>query len=189
MSSQMTKANLRKEYLAKRAELSLEEWAQLNALLTLKLLEVIQSKGSKNVMVFLPIMDKNEFDCKPLARALWQQNIKTYVPVSNHTTHTMAPAVYGQDTQIVLKKYGIPEPISPQLINPSSIDLVIVPLLVADQNLHRVGYGGGFYDRFLAINQQVFKLGVSFFEVVHRILDAHALDVPLDRVVTPNSNP
>ena len=66
----------------------------------------------------------------------------------------------------------------------SRIDVVFVPGIAFDLNCFRVGYGGGFYDRFLARWQIEFKIGICFdFQVVERIpVDSH--DIPVDLVVT-----
>jgi 5-formyltetrahydrofolate cyclo-ligase len=63
--------------------------------------------------------------------------------------------------------------------------MVIVPLLAFDKKGYRVGYGKGFYDRFLA-NIETQKVGLSFFEPIEEINDVHLNDIRLDQCITPN---
>ena len=73
-------------------------------------------------------------------------------------------------------------PVSPQ------IEVVFVPVLALDKRGHRVGYGKGFYDRFLAqCSAQVIKVGLSFFEPISEIKDTDKFDIPLDYAVTPST--
>jgi 5-formyltetrahydrofolate cyclo-ligase len=70
---------------------------------------------------------------------------------------------------------------------PQEIDLVIVPLLAFDEKGIRVGYGKGYYDRYLKdCREDCLKVGFSYFEAVERIEDADEFDVPLDFCITPN---
>ena len=65
--------------------------------------------------------------------------------------------------------------------------MVLVPLLGFDERGHRVGYGKGFYDRFLAeCNPKIQKIGLSLFEPVAQIDDTSDFDIPLDACITPN---
>jgi 5-formyltetrahydrofolate cyclo-ligase len=68
---------------------------------------------------------------------------------------------------------------------PTEIDLVLVPLLTFDKRGHRVGYGKGYYDKFLArCNPYVIKIGLNFYDPVDEISDINAFDIPLDFCVT-----
>lgn len=88
-------------------------------------------------------------------------------------------------------RFGIHEPDSSAypLTLPSSIDLIIVPLLAFDRRANRLGMGGGFYDRSLAqrghISSRPLLVGVAYdFQLVERLVSSW-WDIPLDRVITP----
>ena len=67
-----------------------------------------------------------------------------------------------------------------------AVDAVIVPLIVFDKNGNRVGYGGGYYDKFLAhCRKDTLKIGVSLFDPVDEIGGMEDFDVSLDHCVTP----
>ena len=88
--------------------------------------------------------------------------------------------------QLVTSAWGIQEPKQGIPTEIEKIDLVLVPLLAFDKAGHRVGYGKGFYDRFLkGCRPDCLKAGLSFFEAEEILTDADELDVPLDLCVTP----
>jgi 5-formyltetrahydrofolate cyclo-ligase len=93
-------------------------------------------------------------------------------------------------TPLVNNRWGIPEPVptSTAEVWPAQLDAVLVPLLACDQRGHRVGYGGGFYDRFLAQCRPGAKfIGLSLLddEPLAEIADVLPTDVPLHACLTP----
>ncbi|RYZ27704.1 MAG: 5-formyltetrahydrofolate cyclo-ligase, partial [Chitinophagaceae bacterium] len=73
-----------------------------------------------------------------------------------------------------------------QQIDPKEIDLVVVPLLTFDKKGYRVGYGKGFYDRFLhQCKKDCIKIGLSYFDPIEAVDDANEFDVTLDFCITP----
>ena len=81
--------------------------------------------------------------------------------------------------------WGIPEPQSGIKINPDQIDVVFVPLLIFDKQGHRIGYGKGYYDRFLSkCKKDTIKVGLSYFDPVERIEDIQSHDVPINFGIT-----
>ncbi len=96
---------------------------------------------------------------------------------------------WNDKTEFVTNRFGIeePNPATSQLVEIQTIDAVLVPLLTFDETGHRVGYGGGYYDRFLAqCRPDALKIGLSFFEPVEQIEDLNEWDVRLDICVTPD---
>ena len=83
-----------------------------------------------------------------------------------------------------INKYGIPEPVSSKNEYP---DILLVPVVAYDKNLNRIGYGGGFYDRYLSkINKRkkTIKIGLAYsFQEVKKI-SMNKYDVKLDFIVT-----
>ena len=91
-----------------------------------------------------------------------------------------------ENTRFIKNDYGIPEPVNGLEVPVSKIDVVFVPLLAYDKKGNRVGYGKGFYDRFLKkCRPDVIKIGLSFFEPEEQIEDISLDDVKLDFCVTP----
>tara|TARA_A100001015_G_C14759286_1_gene620735 strand:- start:256 stop:624 length:369 start_codon:yes stop_codon:yes gene_type:complete len=94
-----------------------------------------------------------------------------------------------QNTKFTKNKLGIREPVGKLSFDESLIEIIIVPLLVFDKSGHRVGYGGGYYDKLMSnINNNVIKIGLSLFDPVDKISDINQKDIPLNYVVTPSRN-
>ena len=98
----------------------------------------------------------------------------------------MEAVVCHADTIFEANEINILEPLENKIIDPKDIDLVILPMLVCDLKGNRVGYGKGYYDRYLSrCNSSCIKVGVSYFEPVDTVDDANEFDVPLDFCITP----
>jgi len=94
--------------------------------------------------------------------------------------------VWDKQTLIEQNSWGIPEPLGGVRVDEQEIDLVFVPLLVFDEMGYRVGYGKGYYDRFLSkCRSDIQKVGLSFFEPIAQISDRDAYDIPLTAGITP----
>ncbi|MGA0556059.1 5-formyltetrahydrofolate cyclo-ligase [Larkinella sp. VNQ87] len=190
----MTKAELRSEFLRKRRALPEADWQRrCEAVATLFFTEeaFYWQKPVSAISTFLPIERQNEVDTWLIVRQLWRSAPQTLVaaPVTEPVTGTLTHYQLTPSTLLTQNRYGIPEPCptSSFLIHHSSFDLVLVPLLAFDQHGNRVGYGGGFYDRFLAqCRPDCLKIGLSLFEPVKRIADVYVGDIPLDGCITPD---
>ena len=91
-----------------------------------------------------------------------------------------------KNSLLLPNRYGILEPYKSRKYNRiDGIDLVIVPLLAFDLDGNRVGYGKGYYDRFLEYCENVKKVGICFERPVSKILDTNEYDVKLDYCITP----
>lgn len=135
--------------------------------------------------IFLPIIENNEVDTRPLIDHLKSKQKKIVVPkVKNEALleHFLIEA----DTSFKINRWGIPEPVKGQPVLLEDIDLVFVPMLAFDRQGHRVGYGKGYYDRFMAgCRADALKIGLCFFEAIEEISDAGPRDIPMDYCVTP----
>ena len=87
-----------------------------------------------------------------------------------------------------INNYGIPEPVSDKVLSP---DMLLIPLVAFDQNLNRLGYGGGFYDRYIKKNKKdkkIITIGLAYsFQKVKKII-TNRYDTKLDFVVTEKKN-
>ena len=79
------------------------------------------------------------------------------------------------------QKWGIPEPIEGESAATEDIDVVLIPLIVFDENGHRIGYGKGYYDRFLeSCRPDTLKVGLSILPPIKEIPEVEAHDIPMD---------
>lgn len=179
------KLTLRKSALAQRNALTAQQAIELNEKL-LKQFKTLNFGNIKSIHIFLPIVKHNEPNTFLLIDWLRENHptIVIVVPKADFETSTMANYVFTDQKDLAENQYHIPEP---QLAQPflGVPDMVIVPLLAFDKRGYRVGYGKGFYDRFLQ-NSSTQKIGLSFFDAVQEINDVHLNDVRLDRCITPS---
>lgn len=177
----MTKEELRKIYKEKRKSLSSGEKEQANNAVVEQLLKQIEPNST--VAVFLPIKRHNELDITSILKL---SHCKWVVSKSDFESGEMQFYVYEGENQIEENEWGIPEPKSGQKVTPDEIDLIIIPMLACDANGHRVGYGKGFYDRFLPLcRQDCKKIGINFFAPVEQIEDSYIGDAEIDTLITP----
>lgn len=109
-------------------------------------------------------------------------------PVTNFEANYIKAIAINEDTVYTTGLKNLTEPTDGILISPETIDLVFVPMIICNKEGYRVGYGKGFYDRFLAqCRPDIIKIGFSYFEPIEKIEDLHAFDVPLNYCITPEN--
>jgi 5-formyltetrahydrofolate cyclo-ligase len=139
-----------------------------------------------NVHLFLSMPKFKEIDTTPLITYFRNKNKRIVVSKCNFEDHTLSHFYYDEDTVVVFNKYGIPEPIDAEVVLEEDLDLIFVPLLISDIKKYRVGYGKGFYDRFLSSCRKDAKLiGLNFFKPIEEIEDINEFDIPLQQVIYP----
>lgn len=181
----MTKANLRSIYKEKRRLISYTEKAKFTDLLLINF-QKIDLPFISCVHTYLAKDD--EADTQHITGYLKFCNpgLLVCAPKINTITGQIENFIYKEDTDTALNKFGIEEPVSDEKIDISDIDVVLTPLLVFDKKGNRVGFGKGFYDRFLSqCKSDVIKIGLSFFEAEEIIEDTNQFDIPLNYCVTP----
>jgi len=182
----MLKKELRAKYKALRKELiaiEIEEksLAIANALLPLPIWD------KTYFHLFLPITEQKEIDTEFILHLLSGKDKEIVISKSDFATREMTHFLLTDNTRIQKNEYNIPEPVDGIEVPTIKIDVVFVPLLAYDKKGNRVGYGKGFYDKFLsACKPGTIKIGLSFFEPEELILDVFESDILLNYCVTPN---
>ncbi|KIA84338.1 5-formyltetrahydrofolate cyclo-ligase [Kaistella solincola] len=180
----MTKTALRKLYSEKKMNLSLAEVQNLSEEIFRNFNEKFQLSNGQKVHCFLSISKKKEVETAFFLNYFFQKNIRVFVP--KIVNEKIIAIEILAETPLVTNSWGIKEPVGNEDSGVKDFDLVIMPLLYADKKGNRVGYGKGFYDRFLTnINENVLKVGVSFFPPESDVEDISEFDIPLDYLVTP----
>jgi 5-formyltetrahydrofolate cyclo-ligase len=181
----MTKKELRELYKEKRKGLSpgqLSAYSNSIVELTLKTFQM----EKKMVSLFLPIERQKEINTYSLWEKITGFGSEVAVPVMNTLKGDLKHILFLSHNQLAVNSFGVPEPQSGKVIAAHKIDVVFVPLLCFDTKGHRVGYGGGYYDRFLKkCNPQCKFIGLSVFPPVEQIDDVLSTDIKLDTVITP----
>lgn len=183
----MNKAEVRKIYLEKRFALSDAAYQQLNVQLYQQFFANIDLSFVHCLHIFLPMETKREPDTWPILdrvrREFPQVRISMPKVVDGHLENIYFEGMH----QLKKNNWGIWEPQQGVPTPTEKIDVVIVPLLAFDLTGHRVGYGKGFYDRFLAMcRTDCQRIGISLFDPVEAIEDMNHDDIKLTHGLTPS---
>ena len=126
-----------------------------------------------------------EFDCLPVLKKFAEKNFLISLPVIS-ASNQMNFFNWSSDAHLKINSMGIPEPVSQKIVYP---DLILVPLVGFDKNKFRLGYGGGYYDRYIekVSNFKKFKtVGLSFSFQEIKKLPVNKFDKKLDFIITEN---
>jgi 5-formyltetrahydrofolate cyclo-ligase len=186
----MTKSELRRHYLSKQKAIPEEERTAACTRIADHFFSSFDLADVRVLHCFLPIEKFNEVNTRPVLTKLWREfsHMETVVPRVDFEAREMRSLKYTHETALVRNAWGIEEPEHDELLDSEMIDTVLVPGVCFDRQGHRVGYGKGFYDRFLrTCRPDCLKIGLSYFEPIEKIDDLHEGDVQLDSIVTPDS--
>jgi 5-formyltetrahydrofolate cyclo-ligase len=138
--------------------------------------------------LFLTIEEQKEVNTEFILHLLSGKDKEICIPKSDFNGRKMTHYLLTDNTKIKKNEYNIPEPINGIEVPVNKLEVVFVPLLGFDKTGNRVGYGKGFYDKFLSeCNPDTIKIGLSFFEPEELISDVFEDDVKLDYCVAPKS--
>ena len=186
----VSKTEIRTHFRAQRRKLSEAEQlkASRNLLIQCRKLEVFNSAKS----VALYIANDGELDPQMLVEDCWKSGKSVYLPVLHpFAKGHLAFFKYTESTPMQNNRFGIAEPKLDvtTISRASDLDLVFTPLVAFDSNGHRLGMGGGFYDRTLASlrgsnNTQLIGLAHECQQASR--LSSESWDIPVSKIVTPS---
>jgi 5-formyltetrahydrofolate cyclo-ligase len=182
----MNKEQARKIYRQKRIAISAAEKSKLEDLILIQF-QKLDITIPALIMTYAPIEKFNEFNPQLITDYCYFKNPNQvlFYPVIHPTAIDMVSVVVNDETVFEVNKFGIPQPIDNMPMFPEEIELIFVPLLAYDSMGHRVGYGKGYYDRFLKQCVNAIKVGFSFFEPEPEIEGTNKYDVKLDFCISP----
>jgi 5-formyltetrahydrofolate cyclo-ligase len=183
------KRALRTDLLARRANLT-ETWidAACNDMF-IKWRNRFSMRQVAWIHIFQSILERKEVDTAPFMHYLRVKHsrVNIVVPVVDHAHDTLRHVHVHDEIELVKNRWGIPEPKMPvEYVQPMMLDMVLVPLLGFDLQGNRIGYGKGYYDRFLPLlRPHCLKVGLAFeLSLVAEGIPVEPHDVRLDFVVT-----
>ncbi|MDE3235458.1 MAG: 5-formyltetrahydrofolate cyclo-ligase [Bacteroidota bacterium] len=182
----MTKQQLRQEYKEMRNAISFKDKMKWDDLLLIQ----FQQLSFDNIHLlfsYWPMANMSEPNTHIISSYLEHMyQVQIAYPVGNLKTCEMKAIIVDDATEYTTNAVGILEPKTGKEADPKEIDIVLVPLLIYDEEGYRVGFGKGFYDRYLTkCRKDVIKIGVSYFDPVQKIKDTNHFDVPLNYCITP----
>ena len=174
----MIKSNIRKKILDLRKKNKKILKVDLDSVI--KILENEKIKGKK-VGGYYPF--NFEIDDLKLLEDLRKKNFDISLPVIKKNNQ-MDFYKWSKTEPLIINKYGIPEPIAKKIIYP---DILLVPLVAYDLKLNRLGYGGGFYDRYIdkiSKIKNIFTIGLAYsFQKITKV-PINSFDKKLNCIVT-----
>ncbi|ABP67410.1 5-formyltetrahydrofolate cyclo-ligase [Caldicellulosiruptor saccharolyticus DSM 8903] len=178
----MQKKKIRKIIGIRRRLISNFQKLHLDILVYLNLKKFLSKLNFNTVFVYMSL--PYEVDTSRIINYLSVKGKRICVPKIVDKIRMIA-GEYRKDGKLKRNRFGILEPKETIEVNPSDIDVCIIPLLAFDQNLNRIGFGKGYYDRFLKeVGPSCLKVGVAYhFQKVPKI-PSERHDVKLDVIVT-----
>ena len=181
----MKKSEIRKKYKQLRSSLTTDDIESLSLEIANELLQVPIWHHSY-YHIFLSIIELKEINTEYILNILSGKDKNIVISKSDFSTHSMSHFLLTDNTILKKNEWNIPEPVDGVPIASDLIEIIFIPLLAFDKKGNRVGYGKGFYDKFLMnCNDDALKIGLSFFEAEELIEDTREDDVKLDYCVTP----
>ncbi|MBI2558431.1 5-formyltetrahydrofolate cyclo-ligase [Candidatus Woesearchaeota archaeon] len=173
------KSQLKQSITEKRNSLSKEELISNTNKIKNALFNLAQYKKSKTVMFYVSF--NSEVGTHDMIKEALKNKMVAVPKVENHE---IEPSIIIDFDSLIPSKFGILEPIELMKVAYKNIDLVLVPGIAFDKECHRIGYGFGYYDKFLKKVPKAVKIGLAFdFQVVDKVpREEH--DVPVDLIVT-----
>lgn len=182
----MLKAKIREKYKQKRASIPADTIHEKSDAIRDKVAKHFLGKGL-TISLFFPIDHHQEVRTQGIYQDYKQNNSRITGSVSDFDSGKLKHLQVNDYESLKPNSMGIPEPSEGQIVKPPEFDMVFVPLFACDQKGYRVGYGKGFYDRFLSqCSDDCLFIGLDFHEPeIIDIEDKNQYDIPLDRLVTP----
>lgn len=183
-----SKEYLREKYLTARSEISqskINKWSQK---IKNNFLKLPQLTNVKKIMAYASM--RNEIKTFPLMKELLIQNYLLYLPYTIKEINDLGVSkIKNLNSELEKGVYGVQEPISKIRGNeiPSDIDLIIIPGACFSLSGYRIGYGGGYYDRFLSKHaENALKVGFCYEQFILNSIPAEEHDIPVDIIITEN---
>ena len=181
----MTKSELRHKYKTLRQAMSFDDIEAESLAIANQLLQ-LQIWDSSFYHLFLTIEEQKEVNTEYILNILSGKDKHIVISKSDFETLQMTHYLLTDNTLIKKNAYHIPEPVDGIEIKSTQLEVVFIPLLAFDTSGNRVGYGKGFYDRFLTeCKADTIKIGLSFFEAEPMAFNTNSNDIRLNYCVTP----
>lgn len=180
------KVNLRKNMLKKRKNMEIENVSVFSNKILQQVMNLPDFMNFKNIMLYLSF--DNEVNTYPLATWCLNNGKTVIAPYCIQTQRKIIPYVINNlTTDLTKSTFGVMEPKHNLLkqANIENIDLIIVPGVVFDMNCNRIGFGAGYYDRFLPKkSESTTTIGIAYdYQIIDKI-PTNDYDVPLDFIIT-----
>ncbi len=181
-----SKEDIRELMSKMRDSVSRRAVRRLSSRIALRLLDSPYYQNARHIMLYASF--RGEVDTWQLMRRSCAEGKKVYLPRTDTSSRTMSAVPVKWDgesfTNLAEGVFGIKEP-EGDAVEAEVLDLICVPALAFDLLGYRVGYGGGYYDRFLAgLSADAVSVGLGYSSQLVKRLPHEDHDIPLSRVIT-----
>lgn len=183
MDIQQQKEELRQNLLEQRKSISEPEFYDLSADIIEELKKQSEFKEARTIHCYVSINERREVETRELIREMIFKGRQVVVPITNFEEGILNHVRLRSYEDLQTNKWGVLEPDDGEEVSPDVLDLVIVPMVGGDEQCNRIGYGEGFYDRFL-VNVDCPKIGLLFEKCLVDQVPVESFDVPLSKVIT-----
>ncbi len=181
------KDKLRNKFLMRRKQVGSDRREEMSRRITAHIVDWEIYLQAKTVHCFISIDKQMEIDTWPLIQKMAEDRKRIVVPRAIVDDTRLEHLLFRPGDPLEENKWGIPEPVQRRRVPVSELDLIFVPAVSIDRKKNRLGYGKGFYDRFLS-EASACKAGLLFEDCVSEsILPVEEHDEQLDAVVTEKS--
>lgn len=185
-TSNGNKIKLRAKSLHLRESVSKSAIKDYSNKITQKLIDNFKFEN-KNIHLFFPIPNKNEYDSWGLYNII-KETSKIHTSIYNKEAKTWECISFQKNTIFSNTAFNVPAPIDYKKSDWKEIDIILIPLLLFDEKGNRIGYGKGIYDRILTfLKPNCIKIGISILECSKIIIDKESHDISLDYCQTSNA--
>lgn len=177
------KEELRQQLLEQREAISAAEFYGSSADIIGQLKKQDEFQGARVIHSYVSMNQRREVETQELIREMLSRGRQVIVPITNFDDNTLKHVQLNSFDDLEANKWGVLEPGNGIEVSPGQFELVIVPMVAADEQCNRMGYGKGFYDRFL---QEIDcpTVGLIYEKNVVPELPTEEFDVPLDKIIT-----
>ena len=166
--------------------LTQEEHTLRSALVCEQAFKLITERQFKNIHLYLPLTKQREVNTTPLFQKLiGTSEHQVVLPRVNSKSKTLESIAYHSTTKLVAGNFGVTEPSGKDHFDMKNLDVVLVPLISFDRKGFRIGYGGGYYDKFFEqAGDKLIKVGLAITPPLDYIPYSEPHDIPLDFCIT-----
>lgn len=182
---EIDKTRLRNSILEDRNHLLSSFRRYASEMITERLIRLVELEQCEHLHIYYPILSKNEIDTRQLINIFLHGGRTVILPkivagpsadMTHHKIESLESLHQG--------KWEVMEPESDEIFPLEKIETIIVPMVAADTKMNRLGYGKGYYDRFLKEFPDIPKIGLCYDQHVYEEIPTTEHDVKLNKIVT-----
>ena len=183
MNTPNAKEELRRRLRLQRKGISEADFIQWSRQIIESLKEQEEYRRAQTIHSYVSMNKRREVNTHPLIQEMIGAGKTVVVPQTQFEDSSLHHFKLASFDDLIENKWGVLEPLEGGRVSAEELDLVIVPMVGGDRRKHRIGYGGGFYDRFLS-RVRCPKIGLCFEQNVVEELPTESFDVALDKIIS-----